>query len=120
MPNKELSVEHQAFIDALLTTRGNVTKAAELTGFSVQYGYRLMKLLREHIIATAEEVLALHAIRATNVLIDGMEGDLEIGANNQIESAKQVLDRIGLVKKDKVEISGPAGGIFLFPEKRND
>lgn len=114
---KELTPEHQAFIDALLAHKGVVSAAAKECGFSEQYGYVLMKTLREDIIAAAEHVLALHTPKAVFALIDGVDGKLEMGANNVIESAKQILDRAGLVKKDKVEVTGPAGGIFILPVK---
>lgn len=117
---KEISVEHQAFVDALFELKGNVAAAAVKAGYADTYGYALVKLLREHIIEAAENTMALHAPKAVFTLVDGMSGELAIGANNQIESAKQILDRVGLVKKEKVELSGNVGGVFLFPEKRND
>lgn len=120
MPSKVLSAEHQAFIDALFETKGNVAQAAVKAGYADTYGYTLVKLLRENIMEAAENIMALHSPRAVFTLVDGMAGELPLGANNQIESAKQILDRVGLVKKEKVELSGNVGGIFLFPEKRND
>jgi hypothetical protein len=114
---KELTTEHQQFIDALLAHKGVVSKAAAECGYSAQYGYVLMKTLRDDIIAAAEHVLALHTPKAVFALIDGVDGELGMGANNVIESAKQILDRAGIVKKDKVEVSGPAGGIFILPVK---
>lgn len=116
---KELTEKQAAFLDALLEHRGSVPAACDACEISQVYGYTLVKTLREEIIERAEEVLALQATRAAFRLQDGMENELGMGANNVIEAAKQILDRVGIVKKDKLEISGPTGGIFLFPEKRD-
>jgi hypothetical protein len=40
------------------------------------------------------------------------------GANIRMEAAKQVLDRVGLVKKEKIDINAKvAHGIFILPPK---
>ena len=40
------------------------------------------------------------------------------GANIRMEAAKQILDRTGLVKKEKIDITGKmAHGIFILPPK---
>lgn len=115
---KELTEQQRQFIDALLENGGHVTKAAEASGFTKTYGYALMKVLQDEIKEAAENFLTLHAIRAVNVIADGMEGQLGMSTNSRIEAAKQLLDRIGIVKKEKVEINGPAGGIFILPPKQ--
>ena len=40
------------------------------------------------------------------------------GVNIRMEAAKQILDRVGLAKKDKIDITGQvAHGIFILPAK---
>jgi hypothetical protein len=40
------------------------------------------------------------------------------GANIRMEAAKQILDRVGLVKKEKIDINAKvAHGIFVLPAK---
>ena len=40
------------------------------------------------------------------------------GVNIRMEAAKQILDRVGLVKKDKIDINAQvAHGIFILPPK---
>ena len=40
------------------------------------------------------------------------------GANIRMEAAKQILDRVGLVKREKVDINAKvAHGIFILPPK---
>jgi hypothetical protein len=33
------------------------------------------------------------------------------------KAAKEILDRTGLVKKERVEVTGNTGGIFILPPK---
>jgi hypothetical protein len=44
-----------------------------------------------------------------------------LGAKNSVAAAKEVLDRVGIVKKEKLEVSSEDGnGIFILPAKRSD
>lgn len=118
----ELSPEHQKFVDLLFENRGNVAKAAEEAGFNRMYGYKLVSMLREKIIEQAESILALHAPRAAFTLADGIDGDAPAPTNPlRVDCAKQILDRVGIVKKEKVEIDSTKNvGIFILPAKRDD
>jgi hypothetical protein len=116
---KQLSEQQQAFIDALMENGGIVTDAAKTAGYSKARGYALVRELKEDIIEAAEYILAMHAPRAANTLTQGLGGGEHTPTPTAVDCAKQVLDRVGLVKKDKVEISGPAQAIFFLPPKDN-
>lgn len=118
---KQLSEQHQKFIDLLFENRGNVSKAAEEAGFAPTYGYTLMKMLREYIIEVAETVLAINAPRAAMTLVDGIDTDKPAPTNPQrIDCAKQILDRVGIVKKDQMQLDiGEKVGIFILPAKND-
>lgn len=119
---RELTDQHKQFIKALFETNGNVKKSAEIVGFSVGYGYDLMKVLKEEIISKAEEVLALNAMRASFTLAEAVDPNSDAPTNPlRLRAAEQILDRIGIVKKEKVEISGNENSpIFILPAKQND
>lgn len=116
----KLSTEHQAFIGALFETRGNVREAAHKVGFSDAYGYVLVKTLREHIIEQAQNILALHAPKAAFALVDGVDNapNAKPVAAAVVECAKQILDRVGIVKKEHIEIDATKGvALFILPPK---
>jgi hypothetical protein len=52
-------------------------------------------------------------------LIDALDEDGKTpGANIRIEAAKQILDRVGLAKREKLDINAKvAHGIFILPPK---
>ena len=71
------------------------------------------------IIERAENVLAMHSPKAVMGLVDAMDEDgLTPAANIRIKAAKQILDRVGIVKKEKIDINAKvAHGIFILPPK---
>ena len=75
--------------------------------------------LKEEILERAEYSLALNSAKAVKGLVDSLDEDGKTpGVNIRMEAAKQILDRVGLVKKDKIEMTGQvAHGIFILPAK---
>jgi hypothetical protein len=122
MTIKVITPEHKKFLSSMLETGGNATKSAELAGFSKNYAYDLVEGLREELINQAESVLALHATRAAFALADGLDHESEKPLNAvRIECAKQVLDRVGIVKKEKIEVSAAENTpLFILPAKQVD
>ena len=62
---------------------------------------------------------AVNSAKAVKGLVDALDEDGKTpGVNIRMEAAKQILDRVGLVKKDKIDITGQvAHGIFILPAK---
>ncbi len=73
----------------------------------------------EKIIEKAESVLAAHSPQAALGISRALTDDGSIpGANIRMEAAKQILDRVGLVKKEKIDVNAKvAHGIFVLPAK---
>ena len=81
---KKLTEKQQLFLDKILETGGNLTKAA----------FKLLEVL---------------------------ESDRPIPqANNKLQAAQTILDRVGLAKSDRVQVDhNVPGGIFILPEKES-
>ena len=99
---------------------------------TIPFGYKLsddpkylepipeeLDALKEEILERAEYSLALNSAKAVKGLVDALDEDGKTpGVNIRMEAAKQILDRVGLVKKDKIDITGQvAHGIFILPAK---
>ena len=69
--------------------------------------------------ARAENYLATHSAKAATKMVDMLEEDgTTPHANIRMEAAKQILDRIGLTKKDQLDINMQVKhGIFILPAK---
>ena len=81
-----------------------------------------IKALKDEIIDRAEQVLAAFAPRASMGMINALDEDGSLpGANIRMEAAKQILDRVGLSKKEKLDITAKVQhGVFILPPKNND
>lgn len=102
---------------------GDVAKAKHLAGYA-STGGRLPKNLKEEIVKRAENLLALNAPKAAMVLV-GELSDKEDQAPNtkqakfRVAVAEKVLDRVGISRKQQVEVQGEIQhNVFLLPEKR--
>ena len=121
-PKKEYTEKQQAFLDALMgEARGNIRKAMDIAGYSK--GTKASEVtvpLKEEIIEQASMMLAMNAPKAAHGLIGVLDDPTALGARNAINAAREVLDRTGLVKKEKVEVTNNGGGMFILPPKADD
>ena len=118
-PKKSLTDKQSAFLEALLgEARGNIRAAMDIAGYSKTTATtEVVGPLREEITERAGMMLAINAPKAAFGIIDVLDDPSALGARNAISAAREVLDRSGLVKKEQVEVSGNAGGIFILPPK---
>ena len=116
----ELSDQQKKFLTVLFgEANGNAKQAAEIAGYSESYYPDLVKNLKEEIINRAEEILAAHSPKAALGMIHALDEDGSTpGVNIRMEAAKQILDRIGIVKKDQLDVNMKSlNGIFVLPAK---
>ena len=116
---KELTDKQAAFLEALLgEARGNIRLAMDMAGYSKSTKTtEVVGPLKEEITERAGMMLAMNAPKAAFGIVDVLDDPSAQGARNAISAAREVLDRSGLVKKEQVEVSGNAGGIFILPPK---
>lgn len=76
--------------------------------------------LKSEMIELAEELLVSSAPRAAVTITGIMTSDEAVSqASNKLDAAKTVLDRIGLGKKDQLDVHHEvSGGIAILPPKR--
>ena len=118
--NKELTEQQQSFISALFgEAQGNPKRAAELAGYAPTSYPNVVKSLKNNIVEKAEGILARHSPNEVMGLVYALDEDgLTPAANIRMEAAKQILDRVWIVKREKVDINAQvAHGIFILPPK---
>ena len=116
---KELTDKQAAFLEALLVkARGNIRLAMDMAGYSKTTATsEVVGPLKEQIIDRASMMLALNAPKAAFGIFDVLDDPSALGARNTIAAAREVLDRSGLAKKEQVEVTANAGGMFILPPK---
>jgi len=115
---RNLTDKQQSFLDNLISTGGDPKQAAELAGYSGNY-HQVIKSLRQEVIELASDVLARSAPQAAFKLVEIMNSDAPIPqVGNKLTAAQTILDRVGVSKSDKLDVTHKAaGGIFILPEK---
>jgi len=117
---RSLTSTQEKFLDALFgEARGNPRKAGELAGYSDHSYPKVVRNLKQEIISRAENYLATHSAKAATKMVDMLDEDgTTPHANIRMEAAKQILDRIGIVRKDQIDINMKSlHGIFILPAK---
>jgi hypothetical protein len=119
---RKYTEKQNAFLEALMgEARGNIRKAMDIAGYSKGTGASEVTVpLKEEIIERASMMLAMNAPKAAHGLLDVLDDPTALGARNAINAAREVLDRTGLVKREKVEVTNNGGGMFILPPKAND
>jgi len=119
---RSLTNTQEKFLDVLFgEARGNPKKAGELAGYSEHSYPKVVRNLKQEIISRAENYLATHSAKAATKMVDMLDEDgTTPHANIRMEAAKQILDRIGIVRKDQIDINMKSlHGIFILPAKDN-
>ena len=117
---RNLTDTQEKFLDALFgEAQANPKKAGELAGYSEHSYPKVLRNLKQEIVSRAENYLAVHSARAATKMVNMLDEDgTTPHANIRLEAAKQILDRIGVVKKDSLDINMKAAhGIFILPAK---
>ena len=119
---KILTEKQEAFLEALLgEARGDIRRAMDLAGYSENTKVKeVVGPLKDEITERASMMLAMNAPKAAFGMINVLDDPTALGARNQINAAKEILDRTGLVKKEQLEVKATGGGMFILPPKNND
>jgi hypothetical protein len=119
MSNKQLTEKQEAFLDNLPKVGGDPKQAAVLAGYSEGSYLSVVKSLKTEILDLATNILAQSAPKAAYKLIDIMDSTEPVPqANMRIQAAQQILDRVGLGKTDRLDVTvNTQGGLFILPAK---
>lgn len=120
MAKKTLTEKQTAFLEALFgPARGDIRSAMDIAGYSENASAStLVASLKDEILERSTNVLAATAPRAAMSFGDVINDPTLLGAKELMQAAKEVLDRTGIVKVERVDhnISTP-NGIFILPPK---
>lgn len=119
LPMKMLTIQQQAFLDALKgDARGDFKLARDLAGYSANTRMSdIVRPLKDHIVAAIRDILVEHGPQAAFGLVDVIIDPSKIGAANQIKAATEVLDRIGVTTPTEDQNNAPKAAIFILPPK---
>ncbi len=117
---RNLTDMQEKFLDVLFgEAKGNPKHAAELAGYSAHSYPKVVRNLKKEILELAENHLSTHSAKAATRLTDLLDEDgTTPHFNIRLAAATQILDRVGLGKKEQLDVNMKAmHGIFILPAK---
>lgn len=118
---RNLTEKQQKFLEALFAPGidGNYVLAKKAAGYAETVpSSTIVKALKDEIIAATRDYLVANGPKAATSIVRVMEDPAQLGVQYKLGAAKDVLDRIGVVKVEQVEIVAP--GLFIVPAKDKD
>ena len=115
---KELTEKQQKFLDVLFDeANGDVTQAKLLAGYAPTSSTSdIVRGIKEEVLEATQMFMARNAPRAAVAMVSGINDPTELGMREKMTAAKELLDRTGLVKTEKMQVES-TGGVMLMPVK---
>ena len=118
---RKLTEQQESFLSALASeAKGDINKALDIAGYKHGPSYSVINSLKDEIIDVATKILAKSAPQASNKLVEILNSDDPIPqVNAKLQAAQTLLDRVGVAKRDKLDVTHNTGNdIFILPEKK--
>ena len=118
---KQLTEKQQKFLDVLFEeAMGNPIIAKKLAGYSHNNSTSsITASLQDQIADLTKKFIASTATKAAYSLSQIIDQPTDLGNKEKMMAAKDILDRGGFFKTDKVEVSA-ASPLFILPPKENE
>jgi len=119
--SKELTEMQQTFLQVLFDQAGgDVVAAKKLAGYADGTSTSdIVKSMKEEIMEATQLYMSRNAPRAAVAMVGGLTDPTELGIRDKMAAAKELLDRTGLVKTEKMQVEA-TGGVMLMPIKKTE
>ena len=99
---------------------GDINVAKRIAGYSdATSSTEIINSLKEEIIDATSAYMARNAPKAAMAMVGALYDPTELGIRDKMSAAKELLDRTGLVKTEKMQVEAK-GGVMLMPPKQMD
>ena len=115
-----LTEKQQMFLNVLFEgANGDVVAAKKLAGYSENTPTtEVIKGLKDEIMEATQLYMSRNAPKAAMAMVGGLYDPTELGIRDKMSAAKELLDRTGLVKTEKLQVES-SGGVMLLPAKND-
>ena len=117
---RKLTERQQKFLDALFAdANGNIKDAKIIAGYSPNSNNNeIISALKDEILEATQTYMAGNAPKAAVAMVSSIDDPTQLGIRDRLSASKEILDRIGLVKTEKMQLEA-TGGVMLMPPKDN-
>ena len=118
---RKLTDRQKKFLEALFAeANGNIKDAKIMAGYSPQSNSNeIIQSLKEEILEATQTFMAGNAPKAAFAMVTGVDDPTQLGIRDKMAAAKDLLDRTGLVKTERVQVES-TGGVMLMPKKQTE
>ena len=118
MTKRELTERQQKFLNVLFDqANGDVVQAKLLAGYSEKTPTSsVVAAMKEEIMDATQMYMSRNAPKAAVAMVSGVDDPTQLGIRDRLSASKELLDRVGLIKTEKVQVEA-AGGVMLMPAK---
>ncbi len=118
---RNLTEKQQKFLDVLFEEAGgNLSTARKLAGYADGVSSKaIAESLSEEIAELTKRFISSSAVKAAYSMFEVMNNPTDLGNKEKMAAAKDVLDRSGFIKTEKVEVSA-ANPLFILPQKADE
>ena len=118
---RNLTEKQQKFLDVLFEEAGgNLVTAKKLAGYADNVATKQVSdSLAEEIAELTKKFISSSATKAAYSMFEVMNSPTDLGNKEKMAAAKDVLDRSGFIKTEKVEVSA-ANPLFILPQIDRD
>lgn len=115
---RQLTEKQQKLLDVLFDEAGgDIVQAKKLAGYAdTSSTAEIVKGIKEEILDATQMYMARNAPKAAMAMVGGLYDPTELGIRDKMAAAKELLDRTGLVKTEKMQVEA-SGGVMLMPPK---
>lgn len=115
---RTLTERQQKFLEVLFEeANGDAVTAKRLAGYSDNTPTtEVTSALRDEILERTNLYLARSAPRAAVAMVQAILDPTELGIKEKMNAAREVLDRTGIVKTEKVQVEA-TNGLMILPPK---
>ena len=106
------------FLEVLFDeANGDVATAKKLAGYAEGSSTtNIVKSLKEEILEATQTYMARNAPKAAVAITSSLDDPTQLGIRDRMSAARELLDRTGLIKTEKVQVE-TTGGVMLMPPK---
>jgi len=119
--SRNLTEKQQKFLDVLFEeARGNPATARKLAGYADTVATSsITSALQDEIADITKKFISSTATKAAYSMYEIMSSPTDLGNKEKMTAAKDILDRSGFTKTDKVEVTS-SSPLYILPPKNNE
>jgi hypothetical protein len=122
MAERQLTELQERFLDLLFSDEylNRPREAATAAGYSPKSPlFIIMRGVKDVIVGRIESYLMFNAPKSVKSIVDVLDNPHQVGAKTKLDAAAMLLDRAGIVKRERIEVDVKStNSVLILPSKK--